>query len=689
MKRLVVVLSLTLLLPAMLFASGGSEEAEETTPQQSQQSSTAAPTDFESKWRDPNMPEAWFAEPQKASEAGITSFSQSPMLDSRVANGELPPVEERLPDDPIVVVPYERVGEYGGTLTMYGVDLAREFSFYTGSGAGLEGLNIATPDGQGYVPWIADEIEFLANDTKVRVTFRPGMKWSDGTPFVPGDEYEFYWNHTLDKEENDPSLFTPALLDIAKVDDYTVEWTFDAPYPTFGYTLNHAWVHDIISGYMPLAPMHIMRQYLPEFIGEEAAQAKAEELGFTDVSQLISEIAQAVREQDEPKFNMPTMQAYVVSSKTENELIMERNPYYPFVDTEGNQLPYIDRLVVRFAAQKENVELQAISGAADVLTRNAIPGNIPVYIENEDQGEYTTYIYLDASLNKPFYIFNFTPPEDAEKYAEFYRNDQFRKAMSLAINRAQVNERFYFGQAIPMQVTIAPMAEIFRQEWGDAYAQFDPDRARQMFDDIGLVDQDGDGFRDFPDGSAFRIKMMYAAASYLSDIAIHEYVISNWNDVGIAVDVNTVDEGVFWERSPGLQWEFKPHLVDGSIPYPLGLVRLALSPVEVPEVHPFGDWSTYFITDGEQGTRPPADMYDDIEELYINADRFLQTLDDRYLEVLLESQAENIWVIGTVGFTPVPILVSNRIRNVPEKALWDEAIGRERILFPMQWYIDE
>lgn len=688
MRKLIVFL--VLLLPAAMLFAGGEQEPAPTQPDVSDDV-PAAPgtTDFESKWRDPEMPEAWFSEPQKASELGITEFNQAPMLDERVANGELPPVAERLPDDPPVIVPYAEVGQYGGTMTMFGVDFEREFSFYTGGGAGLEGLNQASPDGQGYFPWIADEIRFLENDTVVEVTFRRGLKWSDGTEFFPGREYDFYWNEVLDKELNDPSLFTPALLNIEGVDDYTVRWTFGAPNPVFGYTLNHAWVHDLISNSQPMAPMHIMRQHMPEYVGEEEAQRKAEELGFSEVDQFLSELAQQTREQDDPRFNMPTMQAYVVVSRTESEVVLERNPYYPFVDTEGNQLPYIDRIITRFAAQRENIELQAISGAADVATETLTSRNIPVYLQNEEEGDYTTYIYLDAALNKPFYSFNFTPPEEAAAYTPYYRNADFRKALSLAINRQQINERFYFGQAIPMQVTIAPMSDLFRPEFGNAYADFDPDRARAMLDQIGLIDQDGDGFRDFPDGSEFRLSMMYANASYLSDISIHEYVVSNWNDVGIAVDIQTVNEGVFWERSPALQWELKPHLVDGSIPYPLGLVRLAISPVEIPEVDPFGDWSTYFISGGDQGTRPPDDLFPEIERIYNAANTYLQTLDDEHLLTLLESQAENIWVIGTVGFTPVPIIVANRIHNVPELALWDEAIGRERILYPMQWYINE
>ena len=689
MKKLLLLIMIAAVAPLLVVAAGGQEEAAQDEEMTEAAPASPGTTDFESKWRDPQMPQAWFSEPQKASEAGVTSFSQSPMLDDRVASGELPPVEERLPDDPPVVVPYEEVGTYGGTMRMYGVDFEREFTFYTGGGAGLEGLNQASPDGQGYFPWIADEITFMDNDTAVEVKFREGLKWSDGTEFVPGLEYEFYWNEVLDKEENDPSLYTPPLLSISAVDDYTIRWDFGAPNPVFEYTLNHAWVHDLISGFQPLAPMHILKQYMPEYVGAEEAQAKAAELGFQEVEQLISELSQQVREQDDPRFGMPTMQAYVAVERTESELVMERNPYYPFVDSEGNQLPYIDRVLVRFAAQRENIELQAISGEADVATDSVTARNIPVYKQNEEQGDYTTYIYLDAALNKPFYSFNFTPPEDAEKYVRYYRDDQFRKAMSLAINREQINDRFYFGQAIPMQVTIAPMSPLFKPEYGNAYADYDPDGAREMLDELGLVDADGDGFRDFPDGSEFRLSMMYAEASYLSDIAIHEYVVSNWNEVGIACDIQTVNEGVFWERSPGLQWELKPHLVDGSIPYPLGLVRLALSPVEIPEVDPFGSWSTYFITDGEEGTRPPEDMYDEIERLYNAANNYLQTLEDEYLVTLLESQAENIWVIGTVGFTPVPVIVNNRIKNVPERTLWDEAIGRERILYPMQWYIDE
>lgn len=692
MKKVLFVLFMALVTGGLLFAGGGQEPQSPTVPSDVDQDVPAAPgvTDFESKWRDPQMPESWFSAPRTASEWGITSFNESPMLAERVARGELPPVEERLPADPPVIEPYQGVGQYGGQIVMFGVDFDKEFDFYGGGGAGLvEGLIHPLPNGQGYVPWFAEQVRFLENNTVIEITMRDGLKWSDGTPFVAGDEYPFHFETGLIREIIDPTTSTPPVIDVVRLSDNTVRLVLGTPSPTFTLSIANGWFQDPISSTQPLAPHHILRQNLPEFVGQDEARQRAQALGFNEVNQYILELAVQVHEQSDPRFGAPTMQAYVAVSRTDTELILERNPYYPFVDTDGNQLPYIDRLVVRFAAQRENIELQMLSGNADVLMSNASARNIPVYIQNEEAGDYRTLINLDASLTKPSYAFNFTPPEEAAAYGPYYRNVDFRRAMSLAINREQINERFYFGQGIPGQLTIAPMSPLFRPEWANAYAEYDPERARELLDEVGLVDRDGDGFRDFPDGSEFRIKMLYANASYLSDITIHEYVVSNWADVGIAVDITTVNEGVFWDRSAGNQFELKPHLIDISIPYPMGLVMLGIAPVIPPEVASFGDYSTWFLTDGEQGVRPPDDLMPELRQLFNDGRLFLDTLDDDALVRLLESQAENIWTIGTVGFTPVPVLIANKIQNVPERVLWDGALGREKLLMPAQWWIDE
>ncbi|MGE0074182.1 MAG: ABC transporter substrate-binding protein [Sphaerochaetaceae bacterium] len=690
MKRNMLFVVFVLLATSMLFAGGGKEvlPQQPAVDQQPVQSPSVG-VDFDSLWQDPNMPKSWFAAPRTASELGIGNFNQSPYLDQSVKSGAMPSVKDRLPKDPPVVEPYDKVGKYGGTLIVYGVDLERtEFTFFTGYNT-QEGINIPTPDGQGYVPWFAQDIEFIEGDTVIQITFRDGLKWSDGVPFKAGDEYEFYWNYTLDKSLFDTSLLMNPLEDIVKIDENTIQLRFGSPVPTYNYELKHSWIGDMLEDNMPLAPMHIMKQNLPAFIGEAAALDNAKSLGFNSVESYLTELTQQVRKQSDPRFKMPTMHAYVITSRSESELLMERNAYYPFVDTKGNQLPYIDKLMVRFAAHKDNIELQAMSGAADIAMTSLSSKNIPVYIANEGKGNYKTHIFLDASLNKPFYSLNLTMPEGLEKYEPYFRNADFRKALSLAINRDQLNDRFYFGKAIPMQVTIAPMSDLFKPEYGNAYAQFDPVAANKLLDSLGLIDKNNDGFRDFPDGSPFKIQMLWSNASYLSDIGVHEYVVSNWGSVGIQVTIQTVGIDPFWDRSAALDWELKPHLVDGSLPYPLGLVRLALTPVEGPEVNPFGRWGTYFLSDGQSGDRPPADLYDEVEMLFTSAEKWLQTLDDQYLVPILESQAKNIWAIGTVGFTPYPIIVNNRLKNVPEKILWDEAIGRERILYPMQWYIEE
>lgn len=657
-----------------------------TAPAQAQDGSFGGFDQLETLWTDPNMPASWYEAPRTASEQGITSFQQSPMLDARVASGELPPVAERLPTNPPVIEPYEKVGTYGGNIVLYGVDLVTDFVQYAGGAFGREGLVRATPDGQGYFPWMAEDVQLLENNTVVQITFRDGLKWSDGTPFIAAEEYDFYYNKTLPAAQLDPTLPSPSLIGVETVDDNTVRLLLGEPFPGFMYQLHTTWAHDILAETIPLGPKHVLQEFLPEFVGEETALERARELGFDSIPPLLSELSIQVREQSDPRFGIVTTEAYVAVSRTENEIIFERNPYYPFVDTEGNQLPYIDEVIVRFAAQVDNIELQAISGSSDVLIGAAQTARIPIYIENEEQGDYRTLIYQDAAFSKPFYIFNMTPPEPA--YGEYYQDLRFRQAMSLALNRDQINDRFYFGRGIPMQTTISPGHELFKPEYAAAYAEFDPERAKSLLDEVGLIDQNGDGFRDFPDGSSFNVRMLYAQEPYLSAVELHEYVVTNWAEVGIQTDIQTVNGSVFWERSGSNQYDMKPHILDFSIPFPIGFVYFH-TPYEPPEISAFGDYATWLRSEGENGTRPPEEFFDEFSVLYEAAGQWLTTFDDDALRVMLESQAKNLWSIGTVGFTPRPVLVANRIKNVPERVLWDNTIGAELQMRPHQWYIEE
>ncbi len=689
MKRyLLFAVAAMLLLAPTVFAGGGGEEAPAEQQAQTAQSAAISAEEFEQAWRDPEIPESWYSEPQKASELGISSFQQSPFLDARVASGELPPVAERLPNDPPVIEPYGDVGQYGGTMVMYGFDLESEFVYYAGGGAGREGLVAGRPDGTGFFPWMAEEVQLADDFRSVTITMREGLKWSDGTPFVAAEEYAFHWNHTLPASGVDPSIYEPPVDDVVIVDDNTVRIEFGDPFPSYLMHLQMTWFHDWVSQSLPLAPAHIMREYLPEFVGEATALERAEALGFNDIRQALLELGVQVREQTEARFEMATTDAYIIVERTESEIVMERNPYYPFVDTAGNQLPYIDQVIIRFAAQTANVELQAIAGASDVLFDSAQVSNIPTYIENEGQGGYNTYVNLSAALNRPFYSFNMTPPEASAAYGPIYQDDRFRKAMSLAINRDQINERFYFGEAIPMQVTVSPTSPLFQPEWANSYAAYDPAQAQALLDEVGLVDQNGDGFRQFPNGDRFTVEMMYYPALFLSEIQLHEYVITNWADVGIQVDVETVDGSSFWERSAGAVFDMKPHIMDFSIPYPLGLVYFT-TPNSPPEVHPFGDFAVWLRSNGGDGVEPPAALLPKLQQLFADADEYIATLDDDALVRILESQAENIWVIGTVGFPPSPSLVADRIQNVPDRILWEPIIGGEMLLRPQQWWIDE
>ncbi|MFW6007292.1 MAG: ABC transporter substrate-binding protein [Halanaerobiales bacterium] len=631
---------------------------------------------------DPDIPESWYEAPQTASEVNIEKLNQSPMLDDRVEEGELPPVEERLPVDPAVTEPYEGIGNYGGTMEIWDIDLdGVEYGFMN---PGPSAAN-PTPDGDK-VPFYVEGWELAEDYKSMTLYLREGVKWSDGEPLT-ADDYLYWWEHVANNEDLSPVApedWKPGLLDVTKEDDFTVVFDYDREVPNRPLYLS---LH--MGADYGLGPAHYMEQFHPDFVDKEEITEMAEDVGLERWDEYYGRIQDDSPTHPEYDHQRPVLTPYIVTERSENTLKAERNPYYPFIDSAGNQLPYIDKLRVNLANETEMASTKAATGEATFAARHLSVKNIPLYKRNEGNENYTTYLYNRAFGSEITIQLNQGTKDDSLR--PVFQDLRFRKALSLAINRENINDKVYFGEGVPRQASVLPTHELYKEEYGKAYAEYDPDRAEELLDEMGMVDVNDDGYRETPDGEEFNPNFIYCKLGAVDPTSALELINSTWKDIGINIDLKMVSRELHdtrWEANEAdiSAWTTDQIVGDWtSANYGLRF----FSPVAQPTFNQWPGWTNWYLTDGEEGVEPP----EEVKELIEHAETAMYTTDqkkrDEARTKLYDSQAENLWMIGTVGLGPQPIIAKNNLKNIPKTGLWDALLSYLEPYRQDQFYLEE
>ncbi len=643
---------------------------------------------------DPKIPDSWYQPFKTASEAGISEFNESPFFADKVASGELAPVAERLPEDPPVVEPYAEVGDYGGTALIWAEERnyrGDTMTFNWPESGGDFPAGKPTPDGQNVIPYALAGWSYSDDAKEMTLEFRKGLKWSDGVE-VTADDFMFWWDHVAHNPELSPvppDQLTPVpLLGVEKVDDHTVKLVWAKPNPraheAFYIRLNPA---------RPFNPAHFMKDYHPDFIGEEEADRIAEEAGFDGWAKFYLALAGRNRggmaDRPDLPYNTPTVRPFVYVDRNAQGMLWERNPYWPFVDTEGNQLPYIDQVRINLAGSPEIAVAKMVTGEADISSRFTRTIDIPSYKANEEQGGYQTHIYhrvygSDVSLQP-----NLSHPDEAMR--EIFWDDRFRQALSHAIDRQEINDKVYYGQAMVMQATIPPTSQYFKDEYANAFIEYDPDKSRALLDEIGMVDQDGDGWRDMPDGSAFNPELVHAPIGPVDPAPVVELMKPMFDDIGLNVQIKAISRELHDTMWPANEGDMHVLLMDQLTDTAFGVADKDFSPAGPGEGKdtPWPAYRTWYITNGERGIEPPDILKQTIE--WRNTLGSSPVAEERAEAAgnLLQTQADKLWYIGTVSMAPHPVMVSSRLKNVPEKGIWDWYATYMGLHLPMQFYIAE
>lgn len=614
-------------------------------------------------------PKSWFAGPQKASILELKTFHQSPSLDELVERGELPPVEQRLPDDPIVVEPIDGIGQYGGTAQLFH--------------AGEQLLNVPEgplrPDPQMRLnlPNFAESAVYSNDSRTLTINLRKGHKWSDGHP-ATADDFVFWFEHVLMDKRLTPVVeprFKGARIE--KHTDYSFSYHFPDPKPLFVKYLAH-------SGWRLSLPAHFMRNYHPSFRDIQLLEQEAAELGLQDWRTYFQAVNNT---NDLMVFHRPEKTAYVVVSRTSTRTRLRRNPYYPKVDPEGNQLPYIDFIDVQRVDSAEIMTAKASTGQVDFAGRQFKTSDIPLFKKFERENGYETYLWPRPYGSDVALMINMTHPDESLRH--IFQDVRFRRALSLAINRDEINHIAYYGQGVPRQLTVVPSSSYFEPHFATAFAEFDPIAAGSLLDEMNIKDIDGDGRRDKPDGSPLEITLEYSIGETPKQITV-ELVTMHWREVGIHVNSRQISGSLKSIRSRAGVMDMSLWHADRNADILFPIEPFWYVPMHIgQEITHWAEWSRWYRSEGTRGMEPP----DNVKQLIDWWEILRRTADinERIAagKQILQSQAENIWAIGIIGLGPHPVIVHNRLKNVPRNGYWGWDSRWSWPYYPETWYIQQ
>ena len=454
-------------------------------------------------------------------------YTQSPFLDARVASGELPPVDERLPIEPMVVTPLDEIGTYGGQLTIFSNEHPNPWARLVGEnpeGAPFfVGINF---DDMTLYPRLAKGWEMADDYTSITLYLREGTKWSNGDPFTSEDIR--FAHHEMRQKELGYIWGAGSLESIIAIDDYTVRYEYPQPVPKLVTDLGGCCLGSNWAGY---APSTWLKQWHAEYNSDAPDIAKEE--GFDTWQDAFTEHSRFCCPQVD--MEMPTMFPFMLTEVTQQFRTKERNPYYFGVDTAGQQLPYIDTALIQ-KIDRETIPLKIMSGESDFAERTV--ADYPMLLEAQDGGGYAIKLLSTGWEGTGVaWMFNLNSADPQKR--EIFNNIEFRRAMSLALNRDRINDVEYLGQGVPVAVaTLFRGASIYKPEWGEdhPYVGYDPDRASRMLDAIGLDKRNADGIRLMPDGRPLVIVFPMQAEKAS---APNELLKEDFEAVGVGLELRT------------------------------------------------------------------------------------------------------------------------------------------------------
>ena len=592
----------------------------------------------------------------------LPTMVEPPALQAAVDSGDLPPVSERIPQSPAIISYADsdkEAGQYGGTLRLIGGSAKDPRLLVIYGYARLVGYNT----NYEIVPDIAESVE-VEDDRIFTIRLRPGHKWSDGEPFT-SEDFRFYWEDM--GNDMTVSRFGPPkdlLVDgerpvVEYPDELTIRYSWSKPNPYFLPALAAAQPVEIFR------PAHYLKGFHANYMGLEKVEAMAEAAGERNWVSLLYSKDRSYRNDN---IDYPTLQPWVLRTEPPSDRYrFERNPYYHRVDENGLQLPYIDEVALTISGG-DLIPAKVASGESDLQGAYLAFSNFTFLKEAEERSNYQVRrwqatkgarmaLYPNLNVNDP--VLN-----------ELFREADFRRALSVAIDRDDINNTIFYGVASPSNNTVLPDSPLFKDEYRTQWTEYDPELADQLLDGLGLSERDDEGTRLLPDGRPLQI-VVETAGEETEQVDVLQLVKEHWQDVGVSLFIKPSQREVFYNRIAS---------GDTHVAVWWGLENAMLKPAMSPaEFAPLTSdqfqwpaWGLWALTSGQMGEEP--DLEPVLEMMALNRTWSEATTEEDREAVwhdVLSLWADQVFTIGIVSGVEQLIVVSNRLHNVPEHGIYN------------------
>lgn len=599
-----------------------------------------------------------------ASPAPLSSLPQliePPLFEAAVAAGSLPPMAQRIPQTPEIFRPGgdKTAGQYGGTLRMMGGSQKDTRLLFIYGYARLVGYDTKFQ----IRPDIAQSVD-VEEGRRFTFHLRPGHRWSDGTPFT-SEDFRYYWEDMQSNKE--VSRFGPPkellvggerpLVEFP--DEVTVRYTWQTPNPSFLPALAASQPLEIYR------PAKYLKQFHGKYTDKDALAKAVKDAGQRNWVALHFHNDRSYRN-DNP--DMPTLQPWVLKTEPPSQrFIFERNPYFHRIDDAGRQLPYVDRVALMIT-NPSLIAAKAAGGEADLQAAYLAFSNYPFLKQAEKRSAYQLRRWLPGTGSRMALYPNLNV--DDPVWRGLFRNAEFRRALSLSINRDDINNAIFYGLAIPGNNTVLPDSPLFRETYRTNWARFDPKEADRLLDNLGLDHRNADGLRMLPDGRPMQI-VVETPGDESEQTDVLGLIRDDWRKVGIELFIKAAQREVFRNRiKAGMTqvsvWTGMENALPNAELSPRELAPATSDDLQWPK---WGSWIETSGKMGEQAELPPVRRLTELK------DEWSKTADGARHEAIwhemLDIWSDQVFSIGLISGVDQLVVVGDHLKNVPGRGIYN------------------
>lgn len=598
--------------------------------------------------------------------AGATEqLLETPSLQARVDSGELPPIEQRLPNTPMRVhlQGEYRPGQHGGQLRLLmgkQKDI-RQMVIY-----GYARL-------VGYTPELELQADILqsydvVDDRIFTLHLRKGHRWSDGHPFT-SEDFRYYWEDIASNPELSKSGPPRALLvdgeppRVEFPDAYTVRYSWKSPNPYFLTAL---------AGASPLyiyKPSHYLRQFHARYQDAAVLKQMIEQEGKRN---WMGVHVNRDRPYKATNPDLPTLQPWVnTTTPPSQRFIFERNPYYHRIDQNGRQLPYIDSVALNIVSSGL-VPAKTGAGESDLQARYLRMDNYTFLKSTAKRNDFDVRLWQTAKGAHLALYPNLNTNDPV--YRKLLRNLDFRHALSLAIHRHEINQVVYFRLVQESNNTVLAESPLYKPQYQSDWIEYDLEQANRLLDELGLSERDDRGVRLLPDGRPLEIVVQTAGES-TEQTDVLELIRDSWMKAGIKLYSVPSTREVFRNRifsgdAVMSIWSGLENAIATAENSPMELAPTSKYQYQWPQ------WGAFYESGGHSGEEPDLPAARELVELmdqWAHAETHQQR--EQVWHRMLEINREQMFTIGIVNHVPHPVVVSLFLNNVPDSGFYDISPG--------------